>query len=154
MSKRDFSSIYMVRKQVKNNFFTPNSTCKSSPTTLQKSVKAEKETVFQKIPKRKEPLLCCRLGGRPVRSTASLAGYSRWLPVDRSGRPTKKKETQFPSSGRPVRSTEISREQNALCRSTGPVDRRTCTNSACPDTTPVDRAGRPMLPETQKIGLF
>ena len=152
--KRDFSSIYRLKNRLKTISFCLIFSEKAPQQISKNLLKLKKKQIFQNCPKRKEPLPCCRLGGRPVRSTASPTGKSRWLSVDRSGRPTQKEETQFPSSGRPVRSTENSREQNALRRSTGPVDRRTCTNSACPDTAPVDRAGRPMLPETEKLGCF
>ena len=119
-----------------------------------KSVKAEKETDFQNCPKRKEPLGLLQ-AWRSTGPVDRQPSYKEPLALGRPVRSTvPKEETQFPSSGRPVRSTETSREQFALRRSTGPVDRQTCTNSACPDTSPVDRAGRPELPETENWAGF
>jgi len=56
------------------------------------------------------------------------------------GRPAAKQKRFLCSVGRLARSTDKTREQGAFSRSTGSVDRQTCTNVHAKDTWP----GRPV----------
>ena len=87
--------------------------------------------------------------GRP----SALLAESRWAPVDpRVDRPLKRKHS-FLRAVDPAVDPENPRA-DTVSRSTRAVDRRTCTECARPVQVPVDRAGWPGLPETEKQQNF
>ena len=127
--KRLFSSIYRERNRLKTIYFDLICSEKVLENPEKVCQKTVQKTDFRIAQKRKEPLGCCRLGGRPGRSTASSAGKEPLARV--FWRSTGAVDPENPRA-------------TAYSRSTRAVDRQTCTNVHVLALAPVDRAGRPV----------
>ena len=90
--KRVFSSIYRERNRFKTIYLDLICSEKDLENPEKVCQKIVQKTDFRIAQKRKEPLGCCRLGGRPGRSTTSSAGKEPLARVDRSGRPSSKRK--------------------------------------------------------------
>ena len=120
--KRVFSSIYRERNRFKTLYLDLICSEKDLENPEKVCQKAVWKTDFRIAQKRKEPVGCCRLGGRPGRSTASSAGKEPLAPVDRHKR-QHNSLLAVDRTGRP-RKTESKCIQSVDLA----VDRQTCTS--------------------------